>query len=266
MLNPILNQYHLANRYFDIFAGCDALDTKRAHIENVIRFTEKLFDTMSPDCGINKELLMFCAEHHDDGRVDQYRLLGKFWDTEVSHSSLGVDRFDKWLQKSTFISPIDQSIQIFRDVLLYHGRPSLCFTEASKPYVCLITSADDLENAAACVSYLIREIETDAKGYRNDHPEASQQSVSDFVFEHFASGKKFDKIRFCNTYAEYILFAATLMTSCIKKYNFAKELLLQPGYGYNSILEGYKHVFEYALSPEMAVKAYAVLRSYSYSE
>lgn len=263
MINPIITQYHLDNRYFDIFTGCAALETKRSHVENVRHFTEKLFDTMSPTCGIDRELLLFCAEHHDDGRVNQYRLLGKFWDTEVSHSSLGVDRFDRWLQNHTFVTPLDQSIQIFRDVMLYHGRPNLCFTAASQPYVNLITGADDLENAAACVSYLIREIETDAKGYRHDYPEADQHSASDFVFEHFAAGEKFDKIKYCKTYAEYVLFAATLMTSCIKKYNFAKELLLQPGYGYNSILEGYKCVFEYALSPEMAVKAYEVLKHYS---
>lgn len=263
MLNPILMQYHLRNRYFDIFNGCDALDTKRLHIENVLRFTEKLFNTMYSSCEIDKELLLFCAEHHDDGRVDQYRLLEKFCDTEVSHSSLGVDRFDKWVYNNSFVAPLNQSVQIFRDVLLYHGRPQLCITEASKPYVYLITGADDLENAAACVSYLIREVESDAKGYCNEYPKANQHFVSDFVFEHFASGEKFDKIKYCKTYAEYVLFAATLMTSCIKKYNFAKELLLQPGYGYTSILDGYKYVFEHTLSNEMAKKAYMVLKQYS---
>lgn len=263
MLNSILMQYHLANRYFDIFCGCEALNTKKGHIEKVLHYTEILFDTMSPTCGMNKELLLFCAEHHDDGRVDQYNLLGKFLDTEVSHSSLGVDRFDKWLQKSTFVAPIDESIQIFRDVMLYHGRPTLCFTEASKPYVNLITSADDLENAAACVSYLIREVETDAKGYKQDYPDMDQHNVSDFVFEHFASGEKFDKIKHCHTYAEYVLFAATLMTSCIKKYNLVKELLQQPGYGYSSILEGYKHVFKCTLSSQMADKAFLVLAEYA---
>lgn len=264
MLNSILTQYHIENRYFDIFTGNAALDTKRLHVENVLRFTEKLFETLEPNSGIDKDLLLFCAEHHDDGRVDQYRLLGKFWDTEVSHSSLGLDRFDKWLLlKSSFTKSLNQSIQIFRDVLLYHGRPQLCITEESKLYVNIITGADDLENAAACVSYLIREVETDAKGYRHDHPEADQHFVSGFVFQHFVAGEKFDKIKYCSTYAEYVLFAATLMTSCIKKYRFAKELLLQPGYGYPSILEGYKNVFQNTLSPQMAEKAYMVLKSYS---
>lgn len=263
MLNQILMKYHSENRYFDIFTGCNALDTKRLHIEKVIKFVEKLYATMSPTYRIDKDLLLFCAEHHDDGRVDQYRILGKFLDTEVSHCSLGVDRFDRWLQKQPTLISLDESVQIFRDVMLYHGRQALCVTDASKPYIEVITGADDLENAASCVSYLIREVETDAKGYIHDRPEADQHEVSEFVFEHFAFGDKFDKIRYCKTYAEYVLFAATLMTSCIRKYNYAKELLHLPGYGYTSILEGYKHVFETTLNPEMAEKAYSILLQYA---
>ena len=71
---------------------------------------------------------------------------------------------------------------------------------------------------------------------------------------------------FGSPYAEYVLFAATLMTSCIKKYDFAKSLLLQPGYGYSSILEGYKDVFYKTLNPELANRAYKVLCGYAYAE
>lgn len=93
-MNSFINQYHLDNRYFDIFKGSDALDAKRLHVENVIRFAEKLYDKSG--VSISKELLLLCAEHHDDGRVDQYRLLGKFWDSEISHNVLGLERFDKY--------------------------------------------------------------------------------------------------------------------------------------------------------------------------
>lgn len=262
MKNTIIKLYHEENRYYKIFTGSEALETKRFHVEDVLNFTEKLFDVMTPP-NIDKDLLLLCAEHHDDGRVNQFQLLGKFWDTEVSHNVLGLERFDTWLNKSSFVNPIDSSIQIFRDVILYHGKQNLCSNEFSKPYVELVTAADDLENAAACVSYLIREVETDAKGYRHDNPEADQTAVSDFVFEHFANGEKFDKMKYCKTYAEYVLFAATLMTSCINKYDFAKSLLEQPGYGYNSILEGYKAVFEATLSEELAKKAYNILLNYA---
>lgn len=260
-MNSFINQYHLDNRYFDIFKGSDALDAKRLHVENVIRFAEKLYDKSG--VAISKELLLLCAEHHDDGRVDQYRLLGKFWDSEISHNVLGLERFDKYLLHEDFENPTDASIQIFRDVMLYHGRLQLCVSSISYLYIAIITAADDLENAAACVSYLIREVETDAKGYRHDNPDADQTYVSKFVFDHFVSGEKFDKMKYCHTYGEYVLFAATLMTSCIKKYNFAREILLQPGYGYPSILAGYKKVFEATLPSEMAEKAYKVLCEYA---
>lgn len=262
-LNPILKQYAAANKPSDIFAGCEALTVKAMHIQNVLRYTQKLYDTMSPGLCIDSALLFFCAEHHDDGRVNQYEILGKFDDRTLSHNVLGVERFDKWIQQNHFVAPFGTCIQIFRDVMLYHGRLNLCITAESKPYVELITAADDIDNAASCVSYLIREINTDAKSYVKSAPNKDQKLASDFVFEHFANGEKFDKMKYCTTYAEYVLFAATLMTSCIKKYNFAKDLLNHPGYGYPSILEGYKHVFEYALTPDLAKKAYDVLFSYA---
>ena len=265
-INTVLLMYHEANRYSAIFNGCPELDTKRLHVENVIKNISTLIEALNPQ-DINKDLLVLCAEHHDDGRVDQLRLLGKFWDTEVTHQSLGVDRFYRWLHKSSYVAPVTaEQIQIFLDVMQYHGRPELCINKASKPYVELVTAADDLENAAACVSYLLREVRDDAKGYRHDYPEADQTFASDFVFTHFKNGEKFDKLKYCHTYAEYVLFAATLMTSCIKKYDFAKSLLLQPGYGYSSILEGYKDVFYKTLNPELANRAYKVLCSYAYAE
>lgn len=207
-MSIILTDYHLENLPKNIFVGSEALDTKREHVENVRAFVNKLYDVTEPN-NIDKGLLLICTDHHDDGRVDQYRLLGKFWDTEISHNSLGVERFDRWLTKKGYTS-IGLHEQIFRDVLLYHGRPHLCFTEASKPYVELVTAADDLENASACISYLLREVAEDAKGYRHDNPEANQKDVSYFVFENFASGIKFDKMMYCHTYGEYVLFQKLL--------------------------------------------------------
>ena len=132
----------------------------------------------------------------------------------------------------------------------------------SKEYVEIITAADDFENACSCVSYLVHEVETDAKGYISKNPEADQTEVSNFVFDHFKDGVKFDKMKYCKTYAEYVLFAATLATSCIKKYGeIAKVALQQPGYEYDTILDGYKDVFRKTLTSEMADKAYDVLAS-----
>lgn len=249
--------------YSDYFRGSEALDIKRWHVKNVEKFIERLIT--EPHADINDDLLRLCGKHHDDGRVKQFEMLGKFWDTEISHNVLGVELFDKFVQAGGY-TDLDESVEVLRNVILYHGRVNLCVSSISKPYVELVTAADDLENAASCVSYLVREVKNDEKGYCKKNPEADQKVVSDFVFEHFAKGEKFDKMKFCNTYAEYVLFAGTLMTSCIKKYAFAKNILLEPAYGYASILEGYKAVFEETLTPQIAHQSYEVLKTYAYSK
>lgn len=257
-INQAIYTYHNDNRYFDIFAE-DGLLGKKAHIEGVISFSNVLTNFMLRTTDIDKELLMLCAEHHDDGRVNQFKLLGKFWDSEVSHNVLGLDRFDSYLQQMVGVD-IDTSISIFRDCILYHGRPTLLASEESRPYVDIITTADDFENATSAVSYLLKEVETDAKGYKHNNPSADQTVASDFVFEHFAKGEKFDKSVYCKTYADYILFAATLATNCIKRFDkFAKAIMLQPGHGYPSILEGYRNIFNQTLKADTAERAYKVL-------
>lgn len=258
-INQSILKYHNENRYYNIF-NKEGLYGKKQHVENVIKTALAISDLRHVN--VNREFLSICAEHHDDGRVDQFRLLGKFWDTEVSHNVLGIDRLDRFLMKQENVV-IDNSVNILRDVILYHGRMFLAdLSPESKKYVEIVSAADDFENACSCVSYLVKEVETDAKGYIEANPNADQKKVSDFVFEHFKRGEKFDKARYCTTYAEYVLFAATLATSCIKAYgNVAEIALKQSSYGYPSIIEGYRDVFNKTLSPEMAKKAFDVLSS-----
>ena len=256
-INPALIAYHEANRCTEIF-NQEGLLGKMQHTQEVVKLSKAI--AVAQNSPVNLEFLEILAEHHDDGRADQFRLLGKFWDTEVSHNALGLDRLEKFLAKQENFKP-DFSVDVMRDVMMYHGRQWLSeLHEKSKLYVDIITAADDFENALSCVSYLVKEVEGDVKGYIAKNPEADQKAFSDFVWEHFKSGEKFDKMIYCTTYAEYILFAATLATSCIKRYGvLAKTALHQPGYGYPSILEGFKDVFSKTLYPEDADKAYHVL-------
>lgn len=261
-INKALLAYHQANRYTDIFVG-DGLIGKKNHIANVISQTSAIAAVQHLD--IDHQFLQFCAEHHDDGRVNQYEILGKFWDTEISHNVLSLDRLDKFLANQENLV-VDTSVLILRDVMLYHGRMWLTnLSPESKPYVEVITAADDFENALSCVSYLVREKEEDAKGYIKSHPESDQTTVSPFVWEHFCQGEKFDKAKYCQTYGEYVLFAATLATNCIKKYgDLTITALSQPGYGYSSILEGFRDVFQKTLDNATAKKAFEVLESMVY--
>lgn len=257
MIHSAILEYD--KQYSNLF-DAEELKGKRTHIGNVVKFTEKLL-ALSHNKEIDPELLFLSAKHHDDGRALQFELIGKFWDGKLSHNVLGLELFDKFVQQGNY-NELNEDVEVFRNVILYHGRVQLCMSAKSKSYVELITAADDIDNAASCISYLVKEVETDAKGYIAKDPEADQQKVSEFVFEHFASGEKFDKAKYCTTYAEYVLFAATLMTSYMKKYNFVKEILLEPGYGYSSIINGYKDVFEKTLSPEIASKAIKVIEKY----
>lgn len=254
-----LRNYHEANRAEVIF-GTEALKGKRKHIEAVINLTQAIATVLHAD--VDRGLLTVLAEHHDDGRRNQYDLLGKFWDTEVSHNVLGVDRLERFIQTKEGMA-VDEEIELLRQVMLYHGRLNLSYglSEETKKYIEIVTAADDFENATSCVSYLVKEVETDAKGYCKTNPDADQKALSSrFVMECFFNGDKFDKVKYCHTYADYIIFAATLATSCIKKYGtIAKTALMQPAYGYASCLEGFKHTFEVTLNPELAERAYCVM-------
>ena len=256
-INESILMYHKMNRYDQIFSKKELMG-KRNHIKNIIPLANIIANTLHYD--IDSNFLAICSEHHDDGRVDQYELLGNYNDTIISHNVLSINRFNKFLSEHEF-HEFDTSIQIFHDVLLYHGRTWLTtLSEESNPYVEIVTIADNFENALSCVSYLLKEVETDAKGYRKKNPCADQKAVSDYVWKHFCEGKKFNKLEYCTTYAEYILFATTLFINCITNYeSVAKLAFSQLDYNIPSILESYHTIFQQTLSPKMEKEAYQIL-------
>lgn len=258
-INPAILKYHAENQPDKIF-DTEALAGKLRHVKAVEKLGMAI--AKAENAPVNEELLSICLTHHDDGRVNQMYWLGKFADNEISHNVLGVDRFDRFLQVEKGCTTDGYGIDILRNVMLYHGRMEL-LTEISPEialYVRLVTAADDFENACSCVSYLVKEVENDEKSYIKENPEVDQKVVSNYVFEHFRLGKKFDKMKYCHTYAEYVIFAATLATNCIKNYgDIAKTALRQPGYGYSTILEGFKDVFNKTLTPTMAKEVYRIL-------
>ena len=254
-----LMAYHQNNRYYDIF-NAEGLLGKKAHIEKVITLSCAIAEVQHMN--LDMEFLRILAEHHDDGRVNQYELLGKFFDGKVSHNSLSIERFNAFLLKQER-PQINESVEIMRDVMLYHGRIHLAkLSASSRPYVEVISAADDFENACACVTYLLDEVRTDAKGYVENDPARDQREVSDFVFEHFKAGEKFDKMKYCTTYGEYVLFAAMLATNCIRRYqDIAKVAIMQRDETGKTILERYGEIFRATLKPDLAEKAFTVLSS-----
>lgn len=258
-IGPTTLAYHNANRYYDIFSKKRLLE-KEKHVENVIALSKKIASFLNYD--VDMTLLEICAEHHDDGCVDQYELIGNFWDNQILPNALGIFRLRKFMEQQKDVKN-DLSLSILHDVILHHGRIHLTdLSDESKPYVEIVSLTDDLENAYSFVSRIIKEVKTDTKGYIKENPKADQKEVSKFVWEHFEDGEKFDEETFCSTYAEYVLFAATLATNCIKQYGeIAKIIFSQPRYGYSSIIEGYRDVFSNTLTPSMATQAIVVIES-----
>lgn len=259
-----LKKYHEDNRAAKIFSSSSeaALITKQSHIVSVVDLAVAIANLKKQKVDI--DLLKVLAEHHDDGRVDQYKLLGKFWDTEVSHFCLGVERVNKYITQNSDVE-VDEEIDLLRKVMEYHGRMHLLpvgTTDEEKMYISIISEADTFENATSCISYLMREAEEDAKGYRTENPEMDQKTVTNpQIWVWLSNGEKFDKFKYCHTYADYILFAATLATNCIKQYGeMAKECFLTPAYGFESRLEGFDITFEKCLSLEDAERAKNILR------
>lgn len=259
-MNNALKSYHESNRYTIIFTDkVPELAIKRMHIQRVKETARAIAQVQRST--VDKELLDILAEHHDDGRVDQYEILGKFWDTELHHCMLGAERLEAYLHDNQF--DFDPETDLLWKVMKYHGRLDIAenVSEEEREYIEIISAADDFENGTSCVSYLIHEIDTDAKGYKTANPEDNQKTVtSQMIWDCYENGKKYDKLKYCHTYADYILFAGMLATNCIMKYGkIAKTALQQPGYGYNSILEGFKATFEYALESQDATKAYKIM-------
>lgn len=256
-INESILMYHKMNRYDQIFSKRE-LTGKRNHIKNMIPLALLIAPTLNYD--IDSAFLAICSEHHDDGRADQYELLGNFNDAIITHNVLSIHRLNQFLLEHE-IKETDDSIQIFRDVLFYHGKTTLVtLSKESKPYVEIITLADNFENAFSCVSYLLKEVETDAKGYQKKNPYADQKKVSPYVWKCFCEGKKFNKLKYCTSYAEYVLFATLLAIDSIINYEtIAKLAFSQLDYDVSSILEGYQTIFHHTLSPEMEKEAYQIL-------
>lgn len=242
-----------------IFHGSEALEVKGMQVRNMTNFAMEMAEE---DASIDKKLLEIACLHHDDGRALQFELLGNFNDRIASHNALGLDGFDRWMAANHV--EITPEIQVIRYVMYYHGRQHMLSEEISEEYqkyVQIASDADDIENGCVgAVSYLLRECNEDAKGYNQMHPEHIGQ-IKPYLWEYFEKGEWFDKLVHCQSYAEYVLFAATLAKKSLKRYGkIAKKAMEMPAYGYVSAYQGYSHIFSEVMNPEDAKRATKILK------
>lgn len=242
------------------YKGIAVVEDKLQHINMVTVLTAKLY----PD----NALIRVAAKMHDIGRFKQFDLCKAFNDGMVLHHYLGEDTIGRFLYQGQ----IEQSdeLDVIRYVVQFHGREKFLpypvyIPDDVKEVVSAMSRIDDIENGCiGAVGYLGREADEDAKGYKKDNPDLDQKSVSKEVMGFFAKGEKFDKMKYCHTYAEYTLFAAVLAIARLKSADrdLAKMALELPGKNDETALEGYKRVFKELISPDIADKCYDILLEY----
>ena len=250
----------MAEKYKDNKAALDKL----SHIKNVT----SLAKIVSND----DRMAIIAAKFHDIGRFKQLELLGSFNDGILLHHYIGEDVvtravFNRQLSASKELNAIRQVVQ-------YHGRQAYIpykpeLAEGVIGLIDVISRVDGIENGCiGATGYLVREAETDAKGYRENNPDLDMKSVSPEVWEFYSKGQKFDKLKYCKTYADYTLFAAILAIEALKgkDRDVARIAMDIEANGYESALAGYKDIFSKLVAPEYADKAFEVLNGYYQSK
>ena len=223
---------------------------------NHIKRTVTLVDKIAP----KNDLARVAMKFHDIGRFLQYELLGKFDDALVSHHILGEEVLIRAIFKGEIkISP---ELDIIMSSIMYHGRieymPYLTdLNNDVKEIIDIVSRIDGLENGCiGAIGYLERECEEDAKNYKKNNPDLDMKKVSPKVLEFYLKGEKFDKMKYCKTYADYVLFANILAITALrgKDRDIAKEALNLECFGYKTALDGYKDLFNKMIEPDLVDK------------
>lgn len=237
-----------------------AVQDKLSHIARVTVLTEKI-------CPQDR-LARVAAKYHDIGRFSQIELLGSFNDGKVLHHYLGEDFVARALYKGE-LEPSEE-LDVIRLAISYHARMNAMPYKTELPkrsldIVDAVGRADDIENGCiGATGYLIREAEEDAKGYKKDNPDLDMKTVSPEVWAFFEKGEKFDKMKYCRTYADYTLFASILAIQALKGKDrlVAKAAMDLECNGYESALDGYKDIFSKLIQSEYSERAFAVLKGF----
>ncbi len=161
-------------------------------------------------------------------------------------------------------------LDIIRLVVMYHGRmeyiPSVIkLNHKVKEIINIVSRVDGIENGCiGAIGYLEREYKEDAKNYKKNNSNLDMKKVSSEVLKFYLEGKKFDKVKYCKTYADYVLFAATLVITALKGEDrkIAIEALNLECFKYKNVLEGYKELFRKMIEPDLVNKCIECLEGF----
>lgn len=256
------------------YAGDAAMSDKLRHIDSTVELVG-LLEVDDKD----KEVLRAGAKYHDVGRYWQYKLIGSFDDRIVSHIDIGAEYVESMIKSGEL--PEGRETEYLLNMTRYHGRDT---SEAgldwdNQRYVELITAVDRIQNSCiGALDYLEREKITDAKHYacelQQANPASSAEHIADAmtqvspeVWEHYERGETFDKIKLCQTYADYFLFAMTLGMNYLQHddpvvRNLAKKCYAITNENGKTVAEAYRDILEKHVDPEYAGRAADILKGF----
>lgn len=241
------------------------LGAKTVHIQNVLEI-----GLMIPHEDLDTELLDICLLLHDIGRSAQWNIQHSFNDRLVNHRYIALQMVEQYIRDNKV--EVTPDWKIVTDVMQYHGVSHMYpfVSEASLPYVKIVSQADDIENGClGALGYLEDEKARDDKGYIAADPYRNQRDCNPELFGYLERGEKFNKMELCHTYAEYFIFAAMLaVNACIHHGEIAKKAMATHCYSYNQecvtvysdAVDGYCRIFEQHLHPEDAKRACAIIK------
>ena len=194
--------------------------------------------------------------------------LKSFDDKVMSHYALGKDEIYKNILEGSLEESVELNL-IIQVITLHFGIeyiPSNAKLEdRTLKIVDMAAKIDALDNGCVgALTYIENEILNDSKNYIKNNPNLDMKKVSPYVLKKYLNGESFDKIKYCKTYAEYVLFATSLAIKSLKSplRKIAKEVMSKEVGEYNNSLEGYEYLINTYVDGKISEKCIKVLENY----
>ena len=233
---------------------------KIEHINRTVDIAKKVDPT--------NDLLRVAMKFHDIGRFEQYERIESFDDKVLSHYILGKEIIDNYIEEGVLnkSKELDLIIQVIK---LHFGIEYIPYNvkleDKTLKIIDMAAKIDALDNGCVgALTYIEDEILNDSKNYIKYNPNLDMKKVSPYVLKKYLNGESFDKIKYCKTYAEYMLFATSLAIKSLKSplRKVAKEIMSKGVGKYKNSILGYEDLIKNYVDEKISGKCIKVLENY----